>query len=38
MSQVYGFAKQSNGCINVQTVPGKGTRMTLCLPAWSDGG
>lgn len=35
LSQAYGFAKQSNGCLRVQSEVGKGTTMTLCLPAWS---
>lgn len=34
LSQAYGFAKQSNGCIRVESESGRGTCMTLCLPAW----
>jgi len=33
LSQAYGFAKQSNGAINVQSEMGKGTCMRLYLPA-----
>jgi PAS domain S-box-containing protein len=32
LSQVYGFAKQSGGDVDVTSVPGKGTRFTLYLP------
>lgn len=32
LSQAYGFAKQSNGGIWVDSEPGQGTCMTLCLP------
>jgi signal transduction histidine kinase len=33
LSQAYGFAKQSNGAITVQSTPGKGTCIRLYLPA-----
>lgn len=32
MATVYGFARQSNGAIDIQTEPGKGTCVTLWLP------
>ena len=32
LSQVYGFAKQSGGEVEVHSVLGEGTRFTLCLP------
>ena len=32
LSQVYGFMKQSNGYIDVDSAPGKGTSVTLCFP------
>lgn len=32
LSQAYGFAKQSNGAINVQSTPGQGTSLRLFLP------
>ena len=32
MATVYGFARQSNGAIDIWTEPGKGTRVTLWLP------
>ncbi|HEN8711845.1 TPA: PAS domain S-box protein [Pseudomonas putida] len=33
LSQAYGFAKQSNGAVTVQSTPGKGTCIRLYLPA-----
>ena len=33
LSQVYGFAKQSNGDIRVESKPGKGTTVSLYMPA-----
>jgi len=33
LSQAYGFAKQSNGAITVDSTLGKGTCMRLYLPA-----
>ena len=33
LSQVYGFARNAGGAVRVESAPGKGTRMTLCLPA-----
>jgi PAS domain S-box-containing protein len=33
LSQVYGFAKQSNGAVGVQSKPGQGTTMMIYLPA-----
>jgi signal transduction histidine kinase len=32
LSQVLGFAKQSGGGVRVDSVPGQGTRMSICLP------
>jgi len=32
LSQVYGFARQAGGCVHVESVPGQGTTMILCLP------
>ena len=37
LSQVFGFAKQSNGTLTVSSEVGKGTVMTLYLPAHLDG-
>ncbi|MCU1724256.1 two-component system sensor histidine kinase NtrB [Pseudomonas sp. 5P_5.1_Bac1] len=37
LSQAYGFAKQSNGGIWVDSEPGQGTCMTLCLPLSDNG-
>lgn len=37
LSQVYGFAKQSNGGIWVDSEPGQGTCMTLCIPLMING-
>ncbi|WP_409457397.1 ATP-binding protein, partial [Pseudomonas sp.] len=34
LSQVYGFAKQSNGAIRVDSTLGQGTCMRLYLPAY----
>ncbi|MDZ4021732.1 MULTISPECIES: two-component system sensor histidine kinase NtrB [Pseudomonas] len=36
LSQAYGFARQSNGAIRVASRPGKGTCMSLYLPACPD--
>ena len=33
LSQVYGFIKQSNGQVQLETAPGKGARFELLLPA-----
>ncbi|WJN60156.1 PAS domain-containing sensor histidine kinase [Pseudomonas sp. SO81] len=33
LSQVYGFARNAGGAVRVESAPGKGTRMTICLPA-----
>ncbi|MNF37980.1 Blue-light-activated protein [compost metagenome] len=35
LSQAYGFIKQSNGCVRVQSEVGIGTTITLYLPAQS---
>jgi signal transduction histidine kinase/ActR/RegA family two-component response regulator len=34
LAQVYGFAKQSGGCVDLQSKEGKGCRISLLLPAW----
>jgi PAS domain S-box-containing protein len=36
LSQVYGFAKQSGGFVNLRSEVGKGTEVLICLPAVSD--
>lgn len=33
LSQVYGFAQQSNGHLDIKSAPGKGTTMSIYLPA-----
>ena len=33
LSQVYGFARNAGGAVRVQSEPGQGTCMTICLPA-----
>ncbi|ADZ69260.1 PAS-domain containing protein [Polymorphum gilvum] len=33
LSMVYGFARQSGGSVDIETVPGEGTAVTLLLPA-----
>jgi len=33
LSQVYGFAKQSGGFVNMRSEVGKGTKISICLPA-----
>jgi PAS domain S-box-containing protein len=32
LSMIYGFARQSNGHITLETMPGRGTSIRLCLP------
>ncbi|MDR0182065.1 ATP-binding protein [Lysobacter arvi] len=32
LAQVYGFAKQSGGAVTIDSVVGRGTQITLCLP------
>ncbi|HEY4044698.1 MAG TPA: response regulator [Rhodopila sp.] len=32
LSQVYGMARQSGGNVTIDSTPGEGTRVTLCLP------
>ncbi len=32
LSQIYGFIRQSGGIVQLETVPGKGTTIRLCLP------
>ena len=36
LSQVYGFAKQSGGYVNLRSEVGKGTEVSICLPAVAD--
>jgi CheY-like chemotaxis protein len=38
LSQIYGFVRQSGGIVQVETAPGKGTTVRLCLPFYSDSG
>ena len=33
LSMVYGFAKQSGGSVQIESVPGEGTTVRLCFPA-----
>ena len=33
LSQVYGFVKQSGGHVEIESEPGRGTTVTMCLPA-----
>jgi two-component system, NtrC family, sensor kinase len=32
LSQVYGFAQQSGGTVSIDSTPGEGTTVTICLP------
>jgi hypothetical protein len=32
LSQIYGFVRQSGGLVQVETAPGEGTTVRLCLP------
>ncbi len=32
LSQIYGFVRQSGGVVQIETAPGKGTTVRLCLP------
>ena len=32
LSQIYGFVRQSGGLVQIETAPGKGTTVRLCLP------
>jgi PAS domain S-box-containing protein len=36
LSTVYGFVKQSKGTLELNSEPGRGTRITLQLPAWRE--
>nr|WP_241093452.1 PAS domain-containing sensor histidine kinase [Xanthomonas sp.] len=36
LSQVFGFASQSGGFVDLDTAPGRGTRVSLLLPAFED--
>jgi PAS domain S-box-containing protein len=36
LSTVYGFVRQSHGTVNLQSVLGVGTSVTLCLPRWQE--
>lgn len=36
LSMVYGFASQSGGCVEVDSIPGKGTAVHVYLPALED--
>lgn len=38
LSQIYGFVRQSGGIVQVETAPGMGTTVRLCLPFCSDSG
>jgi CheY-like chemotaxis protein len=38
LSQIYGFVRQSGGIVQIETAPGKGTTIRLCLPFHSDSG
>ncbi len=37
LSMVYGFARQSGGFVRLDSEPGQGTAVRLCLPAWRAG-
>jgi len=37
LSMVYGFARQSGGFVRIDSEPGRGTTVRLCLPAWRAG-
>jgi len=36
LSQIYGFVRQSDGIVQVETAPGEGTTIRLCLPFYAD--
>ncbi len=38
LSQLYGFARQSNGVVRLESVPGRGTTVRLYLPRHADAG